>query len=101
MTPILTRAMSFLDVETRDRIRIANQVLQVLWDYLDSRGENIDEPQGDPGLAGALYWVGQCRVDRDKGIVTEKLDGVIWSPGQGGWVCERHLISPDEAANTQ
>ncbi len=101
MTAILALTMSFLDVETRDRIRIANQVLQVLWDYLESRGENVDQPQGDPGLAGALYWVGQCRIDRDKGIVTEKLDGVIWAPGQGGWVCERHLISPDKAANTQ
>ncbi len=101
MTAILTLTMSFLDVETRDRIQIANQVLQVLWDYLESRGANVDQPQGDPGLAGALYWVGQCRIDRDKGIVTEKLDGVIWSPGQGGWVCERHLVSPDEAAGAE
>ncbi len=93
--------MSFLDVETWDRIRIANQVLQALWDYLDSRDENVDQPQDDSGLAGALYWVGQCRRDREKGIVTEKLDGVIWEPGQGGWVCERHLISLDEAAGAE
>ncbi|MFQ5553322.1 MAG: hypothetical protein ACE5EW_06355 [Thermoplasmata archaeon] len=91
--------MSFLDVETWDRIQAANQVLQALWDYLESRGENIDQPQGDAGLAGALYWVGQCRRDREAGIATEKLDGVIWDPGQGGWVCQRHLVSPDEAAD--
>ncbi len=93
--------MSFLDVETWDRIRIANQVLQVLWDYLDSRGANVDQPQRDPGLAGALYWVGQCRVHMERGISTEKLEGVIWAPGQGGWVCERHLVSPDEAASAE
>ncbi|MFQ5985777.1 MAG: hypothetical protein ACE5KQ_00260 [Thermoplasmata archaeon] len=91
--------MSFLDVETWDRIRIANQVLQTLWDYLESRGENVDQPQGDPGLAGALYWVGQCRREREEGIVTEKLDGVIWNPSQGGWVCERHLVSPDRSTD--
>ena len=88
-------------METWDQIRAANQVLQVLWDYLESRGENVDQPQDDPGLAGALYWVGQCRRDRDKGIETKKLDGVIWEPGQAGWVCERHLISPDKAAGAK
>ena len=93
--------MSFLDVETWDRIRVANQVLQTLWDYLESRGEKVDQPQGDPGLAGALYWVGQCRRDRDQGIETEKLDGVIWDPGQGGWVCERHLVGSEEAAGVE
>ena len=96
--------MSFLDVETWDQIRAANQVLQVLWDYLESRGENVDQPQNDSGLAGALYWVGTCRVcgrKREEGTVPEKLDGVTWEPGQGGWVCERHLISPDKAAGAE
>jgi hypothetical protein len=88
--------MSFLDVETWERIRIANQVLQTLWDYLESRGANVDQPQADPGLAGALYWVGQCSRERAEGIATGKLDGVIWDSRQAGWVCERHLITSDE-----
>lgn len=93
--------MSFLNQENWDRIQAANQVLQVLWDYLESRGENVEVPQRDPGLAGALYWVGTCRpcrTDRKKDTAMEKLDGVIWSPGHGGWVCERHLIHPDAGA---
>lgn len=82
--------MSFLDVETWDRIQTANQVLVALWDYLDSRGENVEQPQHDAGLAGALYWVGTCRRCKEEGVVREELDGFSWDPGQGGWVCERH-----------
>ena len=94
--------MSFLDVETWDQIRAANQVLQVLWDYLESRGENVDQPQNDPGLAGALYWVGSCRVcgkSKEQRLASEKLDGVTWDPGHGGWVCERHLSNPPKGAS--
>ena len=89
--------MSFLEVESWDRIRVANQVLQALWDHLDSRGEKVELPQEDAGLAGALYWVGTCRVcgkPQEERGPEDELDGVHWDPGHGGWVCERHLSSP-------